>query len=233
MCGRYTLTAPVESLAQLFGFDERPNLSARYNIAPTQEVPALRLDGAGALKLFQPRWGLIPSWAKDKSIAAKLINARGETVAEKPSFRSAFRQRRCLMLADGFYEWKAVKKDGKTLKQPYRVTLADGRPYAFAGLWESWRDPADGSIVETCCLITTEANARLQPIHHRMPVMLLAERAGAWLTAEGEAAQAMIAPLPDGAVVATAVSMAVNSVRNDGPELLTPAAPEPVQQSLI
>lgn len=133
MCGRYTLTSPLEGVRQLFDFIERPNLAPRYNIAPTQDVAAVRLGDDGKRHFVQLRWGLIPSWAKDAAIGARLINARAESVAEKPSFRRAFAKRRCLLPADGFYEWKTEKG----AKQPYRITMADGRPFAFAGLWEA------------------------------------------------------------------------------------------------
>ncbi len=153
MCGRYSLTTPVEGLRHLFEFPERPNLAPRYNIAPTQEAAVFRRDEGGGMHLLQMRWGLIPSWAKDKSISARLINARSETVATQPAFRTAFRQRRCLVPADGFYEWR---KEG-TKKLPWRFHLADSAPFCFAGLWESWRDPETKAPLESFTIITTDS----------------------------------------------------------------------------
>ncbi|MGO1121016.1 SOS response-associated peptidase [Rhodovibrionaceae bacterium A322] len=214
MCGRYTLTSPLEAVREAFGFVERPNLEPRFNIAPTQNVLAIRLreegpGGAGSggdnpageseedrrarRQAVMLRWGLVPGWAKDLKIAARMTNARSETVAEKPAFRSAFKSRRCLIVADGFYEWHseplpdesglALSQDGSeekqdtrpTYKQPYYISLTNGRPFAFAGLWESWLDPAapkGAPAVETCTILTTQANDAISPIHHRMPVIL-------------------------------------------------------------
>lgn len=217
MCGRYSITTPVEGLRQIFLFEEMPNLAPRYNVAPTQEVPVVRLesdrDGGAGRHLRMLRWGLIPSWAKDKKIAYKTINARAETVAEKPSFRSAFRKRRCLILADGFYEWR---KEGET-KQPYRIVLADRSPFVMAGLWESWRDPEDKSLVESCTIIVTEANAYLSRLHHRMPVILAPEDHEAWLDpgAGGAALQALLKPFEAAPMVAFPVSTHVNKPAND------------------
>lgn len=235
MCGRYSLTTPVEGLRQLFEFPEQPNLMPRYNIAPTQEVAAVRRatpagadqgpGGAGAAAagrhLVLLRWGLIPSWAKDPAIGAGMINARAETLAEKPAFRTAFRKRRCLVLADGFYEWQ---KRGSGPKQPYRIARSDGAPFAFAGLWERWRDPADGRSVETCTIVTTDANALLRPIHHRMPVILAPEAYGPWLdpATEADRLQALLAAEPGLDLLAVAVSTRVNKVANDDPEVLLP-----------
>jgi len=139
MCGRYSLTTPVEGLRQVFGFLERPNLAPRYNVAPSQDIAAVRLGEDGERHFAQLRWGLIPSWAKEAKIGYKMINARAETVAEKPAFRAAFKKRRCLILADGFYEWQ---KQAAGPKQPYRIARRDGAAFAFAGLWERWRNPA-------------------------------------------------------------------------------------------
>ncbi len=234
MCGRYTLTSPLEGVRQVFDFVERPNLAPRFNIAPTQEVAAVRLGDDGARHFVALRWGLIPAWAKDAAIASRLINARGETVAEKPSFRSAFAQRRCLIIADGFYEWKTENKK----KQPYRIVMADRRPFAFAGLWENWRDPASGDSVETCCIVTTDANTTLAPIHHRMPVILDPGDFSAWLDCAGPAAaaQALLKPYP-GKMTAFRVSPRVNKVANDDAALLEPFEPEapppPAQGQLL
>ena len=169
MCGRYTLTITPEMLRTLINFAVTPNLEPRFNIAPTQMAPVVRADGDGGRKIDMLRWGLIPSWSKDMSVASKLINARGETIAQKPSFRDAYQERRCLIPADGFYEWR---KEGD-VKQPFRIGFRGGKPFLFAGLWESWTAP-DGSdnageTIETYTIVTTDANAKLSPIHHRMP----------------------------------------------------------------
>ena len=239
MCGRYSLTTPVEGLRQLFEFPERPNLKPRYNIAPTQEVVAVRAtppagaadaaemgrravgeSGAGR-HLVSLRWGLIPSWAKDPAIGARMINARAETLAEKPAFRSAFRKRRCLVAADGFYEWQ-TRSGGP--KQPYRIARPDGGPFAFAGLWERWRNPTEGRDVESCTIVTTAANATLSPIHHRMPVILAPESYDLWLDPEAEQdrVRGLLAADPGMDLVATAISTRVNKVANDDPEVILP-----------
>ena len=221
MCGRYTLTTSVARLGGLFELANRPNLPARYNIAPTQAVAVVRLE-EGLRVLASLRWGLIPSWAKDASLGAKMINARAETVAEKPAFRGAFRRRRCLVLADGFYEWRA---EGKGAKQPYRMTLKDGEPFAFAGLWETWT-PADGEAVASCTIVTCAANDLLQPPHERMPVILPPGALRDWLdpVAEAAALQALLRPYPSAAMTFSAVSTRVNSVRNDDPDCIAPLA---------
>ena len=244
MCGRYSLTTPMEAVRQLFGFPERPNLPARFNIAPSQEVVAVRLgEGeAGARHLVWLRWGLIPSWApsgaKEPGIGGRTINARAETVAEKPAFRAAFRRRRCLIPADGFYEWKTER--GR--KQPYRIVLESGAPFAFAGLWERWdgpRESAGGEAagdagIESCTIVTTEANARLRSIHHRMPVILAPETYDLWLdpATPGAQAQALLRPAPSEWFTAYRVSPKINSPTNDDPALIAPLdeadeAPEP------
>jgi putative SOS response-associated peptidase YedK len=222
MCGRYSLTTPVEALRQLFAFEGSPNLRPRYNVAPSQAVPIVRLRGGETTReIAQVRWGLVPGWAKDLSISAKLINARGETVAEKPSFRAAFRSRRCLIPADGFYEWR--RQNGA--KQPYRIARQDGGLFTFAGLWERWSSPG-GETVESCAIITTEANARLAPIHPRMPVVLDPVAYETWLDpqSEREALHALLVPAPEEALTAYAVSTRVNNVRNDDAECIAPAA---------
>ena len=165
MCGRYTLKTPANVLAEQFQIDEYPSsMNASYNIAPTQEVAAV-IEGEGKRKLEMLHWGLTPSWADDPRMGNKIINARAETVAEKPSFRKAFRNHRCLVLADGFYEWH---KTGNG-KQPYYIRMEDGSPFAFAGLWESWQN---GTEIRSATIITTDANDVVGPIHNRMPVIL-------------------------------------------------------------
>ncbi len=232
MCGRYSLTTPLEAVRQLFDFPERPNLAVRVNIAPSQEVAAVRLEAekAGARRFVWLRWGLIPSWAKEPGIGNRTINARAETIAEKPAFRAAFRRRRCLIPADGFYEWKTER--GR--KQPYRIALEGGAPFAFAGLWERWEGSGAAGAVESCTIVTTEANARLKAIHHRMPVILAPGAYEAWLdpATAGAEAQALLRPAPSEWFTAYRVSPKINSPANDDPALIEPLdeadeAPEP------
>ncbi len=232
MCGRYSLTSPTEAVRRLFDFPERPNLAVRVNIAPSQAVAAVRLgeDGAGERQFVWLRWGLIPSWAKEPGIGNRIINARAETIAEKPAFRAAFRRRRCLIPADGFYEWKTER--GR--KQPYRIALADGAPFAFAGLWERWAGSGEAGAVESCTIVTTEANARLKAIHHRMPVILAPGAYEAWLdpATPGAQAQALLRPAPSAWFTAYRVSPKLNSPANDDPTLIEPlddAAPDAVE----
>ncbi|MEM7173246.1 MAG: SOS response-associated peptidase [Pseudomonadota bacterium] len=235
MCGRYTLTSPLESVQELFDFPERPNLEPRSNIAPTQEVPAIRHGQDGAQHLVMLRWGLIPAWAKDAKIASRLINARSETVGEKPSFRQAFAKRRCLVPADGYYEWRTSNGD----KQPFRVVSRDGGIFAFAGLWEQWSDPACNNLVETCSLLTTQANRELAAIHHRMPVILPPSSYSSWLdpAIEGGHLRALLQPMPLGALRFYPVSDRVNKVVNQGLDLLDEinegALDRPVQGQLF
>ena len=244
MCGRYSLTTPVEALRRLFDFPEQPNLAPRYNIAPTQQVAAVRLappavgaeeGGAEAAHeagrhLAMLRWGLIPSWAKDAAIGGRMINARAETLAGKPAFRAAFRKRRCLLAADGFYEWR--KRAGGP-KQPYRIALEDGGPFAFAGLWARWRDPREGAWVETCTIVTTGANTLLRPIHHRMPVILDPADHAAWLdpATAPEAAQKLLGPHAGAGLVAYPISLRVNKVANDDPAVIVPLADDDAGES--
>ncbi|MBL8704511.1 MAG: SOS response-associated peptidase [Rhodospirillales bacterium] len=223
MCGRFLLTSPIEALRRIFGVSSGLNIPARYNIAPTQSTVVVRRTAEGGRELVLLRWGLVPSWAKDLSIGAKLINARADTVATKPSFRAAFRQRRCLVPADGFYEWKETQP-GKP-KQPYLIARADRQPFAFAGLWEHWQDGQQ--TVETFTLITTDANATLMPIHHRMPVILAATDYATWLDPASKGAEALLKPAPDDLLATTPISTRVNSVRNDEPGLIEPVADAP------
>ncbi|MBI5758349.1 MAG: SOS response-associated peptidase, partial [Planctomycetales bacterium] len=171
MCGRFTLRTPADELSELFSATLRDGLllSPRYNIAPSQLVACVRQPPEGQRELVTLRWGLVPSWAKDAKIGYSLINARSETVANKPAFRSPFRRRRCLIPADGFFEWQAVP--GSKTKQPHYITLQGGQPFAFAGLWERWIGP-DGNPLESCSIITTEPNELMKTIHNRMPVIL-------------------------------------------------------------
>lgn len=227
MCGRFSLTATLEELQRLFGFEERPNPAPRTNIAPTQDIGIIRREDDGKYHWRGVRWGLVPSWAKEASIGARMINARAETLAEKPVFRGAFARRRCLIPADGFYEWKA----GEGGKQPYRITLDDGRPFAFAGLWEAWHDPAGKARLESCSLVTTEAAPAIRDIHPRMPVILEGEAFAPWLDPEArkEALQALLKPYA-GALRAYPVSTAVNKVANDSLALLEPLAEDTLRE---
>lgn len=224
MCGRYSLKADIAQLAMRFEFaaDDVVHKPA-YNIAPTQQVLTVTNDGERHAEYM--RWGLIPFWAKDKKIGYRMINARGETVAEKPSFRTALRKRRCLILADGFYEWQKL---GGKQKRPMRITLKSEEPFAFAGLWETWQDP-EGELVKSCTIITTTANEYLSPIHHRMPVILPQEQESFWLDTSVEdplALSSAIATYPADAMDAFEVSTLVNNTRNTGPEVMSPVAAE-------
>jgi putative SOS response-associated peptidase YedK len=213
MCGRYTLRTPVETLAEEFGITgPLPEVPMRFNVAPTQEVAAVLIEEDEQRKLEMLRWGLIPSWADDPAIGNRMINARSETAAQKPSFRSAFRKRRCLVLADGFYEWQKTASG----KQPYYIRMGDGSPFAFAGLWESWGKY--GEEVRSCTILTTEANGLVGEIHHRMPVILPAEEYDLWLDpdmGEAEPLLDLLRPYPDDLMEAYPVSRFVNSPSND------------------
>lgn len=213
MCGRYALTSPPEILAERFRLLWAPALAPHYNIAPGQVIPAVRETGEGRALAFL-RWGLIPSWAKDAAIGMKLINARGETLAEKPAFRSAYRQRRCLIPADAFYEWKVVA--GR--KQPYCIRLRDDAPFGMAGLWERWTDP-DGQTVESCTIVTVAANALVAELHDRMPLIVAPADYDAWLRAD---AKSLPPPLAPEAMRYYPVSAQVNNARNDVPACLEP-----------
>lgn len=217
MCGRYSLTTPLEALRRVFAFEGSPNLAARYNIAPTQSAPVLRRHPDGRLLCHELRWGLVPSWAKDMSGAARMINARSETVAEKPAFRAAFARRRCLIPADGFYEWQKLESG----KQPWRIVMADRAPFAFAGLWERWEHPEEGKV-DSYTILTTEAAPAIAEIHHRMPVILDAAGHDAWLDPEASQSDLLDLLGPNAGVAAYRVSARVGNVRNDDAELIEP-----------
>ncbi len=224
MCGRFTQLHTWNELHDLYtliGQNDIPNLQPRYNVTPSQDVAAVRYGEAGARELVRLRWGLIPSWAKDEKIGYKTINARAETVAEKPSFRAAFRKRRCLIPVSGFYEWQAKGKGAP--KQPHYITGRDTAPLTFAGLWERW-DGAD-QPVESCTIIVTTANAFLQPIHHRMPVILAPEDFDAWLDLETTDAHRLLRPCPDDRLESYPVSTRVNSPKNDDPTCIEAQIP--------
>jgi putative SOS response-associated peptidase YedK len=224
MCGRFTLTAKPERLQEVFELQERPaNLEPRYNVAPSQPVAVLTHPEERRVEMF--RWGLIPSWAKDASIGNRLINARVETMAEKPAFRAAFARRRCLVLADGFYEWQ--RSDNKSRSQPYYFRLSEGEPFAFAGLYEVWRDPAEANEkVLSCTLITGPANERVARVHDRMPVMLTGEALWRWLDpdASPEALRNVLMPIGPERMEDYPVSTLVNKPSNDSAQLLEPVS---------
>ena len=214
MCGRFTLTTTVERLAGQFELaKEPPETTPSYNIAPTQEIAAVAADSEGERQMRLLHWGLIPRWSRDPEIGNRMINARAESVAEKPTFKAAFRRRRCLIPADGFYEWR--RDGGSGPKQPYHIRLSGGAPYAFAGLWESWE--RDGQKIRSCTIITTEANELVADIHHRMPVILPPEDYSAWLDAESgeDELLSLLAPYPSGQMEAYPVSTHVNRPAND------------------
>ena len=226
MCGRFKLTIPFREIVRLYDLtlsepSRYDNLRPRYNIAPTQEVAVVRYDPAAKARTLDfLRWGLVPFWAKDVKIGYSLINAMGETVADKPSFREAFKKRRCLVPADGFYEWQPT---GGKAKQPYLIQMLDHAPFAFAGLWESWQDKATGEVIQSCTIITCPPNTLTAPIHNRMPAILAREDYAAWLGEEAaspERLKAMLKPFDAAAMEAVAISTKVNSVKNDGPELV-------------
>ncbi len=220
MCGRFTLRTPASQLVEIFQLLREPQLPLRYNIAPTQPVATVRAVD-NRRELSQLHWGLIPSWAKDPKMGARMINARAETVSSKPSFRSAFRRRRCLIPADGFYEWK---KTGGA-KQPMYIHLRDNGPFAFAGLWERW-EAADGSEIESCTIITTEPNELLSSVHNRMPVILSEDDYDPWLDdklQDPEQLQPLLKTYPGEEMAFTPVSTFVNSPRNDTSACIQPA----------
>jgi putative SOS response-associated peptidase YedK len=219
MCGRYELHTQPAAIALAFGLTHPPAIQARYNIAPMQLVPIVRVNAHGERELVQMRWGLVPRWAKDPSIGARMINARAETAATRGAFRHALARRRCLVPADGFYEWQALPSG----KQPMHVARRDATPFGMAGLHERWLSP-DGEVLDTCTILTTQANAQLRPLHERMPVIVPPEHYARWLDhAEHDVAD-LLAPLPDGLLQAHAVSARVNAVRNDDAALIEPVA---------
>jgi putative SOS response-associated peptidase YedK len=221
MCGRFTQFHSAKAIAKAFQLSEVPELAPHYNIAPTQTIAVVLQPAPKSERQFRFfRWGLIPSWSKDPAIGARLINARAETVAEKPAFRSAFRHRRCLIPADGFYEWQ--RQDGQ--KQPFYFHLQDHQPFAFAGLWEHWQGP-EGEDIETCTILTITANELLGPVHDRMPVILSPEAYNTWVDPELQTAsqlQPLLCPYPAEQMVAYPVSRAVNRTSFDDPDCIQP-----------
>jgi putative SOS response-associated peptidase YedK len=216
MCGRFAFYSPSEATAALFGVNDSLEVEPRYNIAPTQYVAAIRHGESETRELTMLRWGLIPSWAKDPAIGNRMINARAETVAEKPSYRAAYRRRRCLVLADGFYEWH-TEAAGKV---PYYFSLASGQPFAFAGLWESWQSKTSDDSIQSATLITTAANEFTQPLHNRMPVVLEPETADRWLAGDDDLIDEVAESGPRMRV--WPVDRRVNNARNEGADLIAP-----------
>lgn len=221
MCGRYTLTVSPDKIRALAKLHTALNTRPLFNVAPTQMVPVVRVrDGERHMDVL--RWGLIPAWSRDAAVASKLINARGETLAEKSSFKAAYLSRRCLVPADGFYEWRS---EGGS-KQPFRIGFRGGKPFMFAGLWESWRPAAKTStaenVIETFTIVTTQANTKLAKIHHRMPVIVDPSEFDLWLNGTPGTVSPVIRPYPQESMVYYRVSTRVNNVRNDDPECVAP-----------
>ncbi len=217
MCGRFAFYSPSEATAALFGVSGSLTVEPRYNIAPTQYLAAIRNDEGEGRELVMLRWGLVPFWAKDPSIGNRMINARAETVAEKPAYRTAYRRRRCLVLADGFYEWH---KEG-SVKTPYYISLESGGPFALAGLWEHWQSKETDESLQTATLITTAANEFMATLHHRMPVILVPATADRWMAGDDLQADTIAADCP--ALSASPVNRRVNNARNEGDDLIEPA----------
>ena len=220
MCGRYAITTAPEAIRALFRYRDQPNFPPRYNVAPTQPIPVVRLaDGKRTFALM--RWGFLPAWVKDPRTFSLLVNARGESVLDKPLFRNAMRWRRCLIPADGFYEWSDTAP-----RRPYFVRPKSGAPIAFAGLWETWTGP-NGEEVDTAAIVTTRANRPLAAIHDRMPVVVAPQAFDLWLDStkvDATTAAALIAPAADDVFEAYEISTAVNRAVNDTAELLAPVA---------
>lgn len=228
MCGRFSQTQSPDAIAAAFQLSAIPDLTPRYNIAPTQAVSVVTVSRKSGDRVHHAkRWGLIPRWAKDAAIGARLINARAETVAEKPAFRDAFQRRRCLVVADGFYEW--LRTGDRGTKQPFYLHLRDRQPFAFAGLWERWRDPAIAEPRFSCTILTTAPNALMAPIHNRMPVILPPSAYDLWLDPTLDAPNALtplLRPYEADEMEAYPVSTHVNNARNDSPACLAPLTSE-------
>jgi len=221
MCGRFSLGASAATLTGHFNLQESLAWPGRYNLAPSQEVLTVVQPAGAARQLRRMRWGLIPSWAKDPAIGNQLINARAETVATKPAFRGSLRERRCLIVTDGFYEWQAQGRR----KQPWFIRMQDGRPFAFAGLWDHWTDP-EGRGIESCTIITTTPNALIQRFHHRMPVILASRDHELWLDVrirDVDRLLPLLAPYPPDEMTAYPVNPLVNNPVNDTPACQSPA----------
>ena len=225
MCGRFTLKTDPETLTETFPGFTTPaadEMSPRYNIAPSQQIAVVANNGENSVEFFQ--WGLIPSWAKDPKIGNRMINARSETLAEKPSFRTPYKRRRCLILSDGFYEWKS--EPGSKSKTPFYVQLKSEKPFAFAGLWEAWSPNIDDDPLLSCTIITTSPNALMETIHQRMPVILEPDAHNLWLDPSDQSPKqldGLLKPYPDDEMMAYPVSRLVNRPSNDSPDCIAPA----------
>jgi putative SOS response-associated peptidase YedK len=228
MCGRFAFYSPHEAVVRVFGVAAAPEVEPRWNIAPTQHVATVRETG-GPRSLAMLHWGLVPSWAKERAIGARMINARAETLAEKPSFRSAFQRRRCLVPADGWYEWQRAG----AVKQPWYMSFDDGQPFGMAGLWERWRDPASGEPLESCCIVTTTPAPAVAHVHDRMPVIVPAAAYAEWLdprNGDTDRLARLLGPCGLPGLAARPVSRRVNDARNQGADLVEPVgttAPAP------
>ena len=220
MCGRFAFYSPGEATAALFGASRSFEVEPRYNIAPTQYVAAIRNGEDDGRELTMLRWGLIPFWAKDKSIGNRMINARAETVAEKPAYRAAYRRRRCLVLADGFYEWHKEAAG----KVPYFISLTNEQPFALAGLWESWQSKENDESIQSATLITAAANDFMASVHHRMPVILESSTADRWLAGDDDLINYAISHGPE--LRAWPVDRRVNNARNEDADLIQPVKGE-------
>jgi putative SOS response-associated peptidase YedK len=234
MCGRYTMATPdLGRVRTRFGLDERVELRRRFNVAPTDDVVAVTTDREGRPRGDALRWGLVPFWAGDPKIGARMINARAEGITEKPAFRDAFASRRCLILADGFYEWQ--RRDGS--KRPWWITRTDGEPFAFAGLWATWRPKGAEGVepLRSCTIITTTASAAVAPLHDRMPVILPSEAEAVWLDPATAPARLLelLAPLDPGATAMREVGTAVNDARHDAEDCLDPPSADDEPQAAL
>lgn len=217
MCGRYELSSHPAAIALAFGLAHPPDVHPRYNIAPTQKVPIVRLNATGERELVQVKWGLVPRWAKDPSIGARMINARGETLTSKSAYRNAYARHRCLVPANGFYEWQATPAG----KQPMHIGMPDGRPFGMAGLYERWLSPA-GEVLDSCTIVTTSANDALRPVHDRMPVIVPDAAYERWLDAANADVTDLLAAWKGDALRVYSVSTRVNVVHNDDARLTDP-----------
>lgn len=221
MCGRYELHAHPAAIALAFGLQELPSIAPRYNIAPMTDVPVVRTNAEGERELVMLRWGLVPRAAKDPAIGGKIINARGETVAERAAFRMPYRRHRCLLPASGFYEWLTLARDEHVRKQPLHITMQDGALFALAGLYERWLG-RDGQVLDTCTILTTPANALLRSLHDRMPVIIAPDDYARWLDPHSAEVGDLIKAFPAERMTCHPVSMRVNATRNDGADLIEP-----------
>jgi putative SOS response-associated peptidase YedK len=247
MCGRYELHTHPAAIALAFGLPNGASFEPSYNIAPMNDVPVVRVNAHGERELVRMRWGFVPRWAKDPSIGGKLINARGETLHERPTFQMAFRRHRCLLPADGFYEWQRLPAapDDSVRKQPLHIGMKDAAPFGIAGLAERWMSP-DGEVLDTCTIVTTQANALLAPVHDRMPLVIAPGDYARWLDPHESDVRDLVVPFPADRMTHYPISTRVNSVRHDDAKIIEciepmsanepepeHAAPEPAQEELF